>query len=62
MLNNTLKEIWNGSKRKRHLRTMLEFRRETIEQCKNCSCFNAIIDPLEKLDRDAERLLQYFQE
>lgn len=59
---NTLKEIWNGSKRKRHLRTMLEFRRETIEQCKNCSCFNAIIDPLEKLDMDAERLLQYFQE
>jgi len=58
---NTLFEIWNGEKRKKHLRTMLEMKKDTIEQCKNCSCFNCINDPREYLESDATRLLQYFK-
>lgn len=58
---NTLKEIWNGDLRKEHLRKMLSFKRSEINQCKNCSCFNCINDPLEYLDDDAERLLEYFK-
>lgn len=58
---NTLKEIWNGEQRKKHLRYMLEFKRKDIEQCRNCSCFNCISDPLEYLDNEAERLVEYFR-
>lgn len=58
---NTLREIWNGELRKAHLRKMLSFQRNEIEQCRNCSCFNCINDPLEYLDNDAERLLEYFR-
>ena len=58
---NTLREIWNGELRKAHLCKMLSFQRSEIEQCRNCSCFNCINDPLEYLDDDAERLLEYFR-
>ncbi len=58
---NTLQEIWNGEKRKQHLRMMLSFKREKIEQCRNCSCFNCINDPMEYLDADAKRLVSYFK-
>lgn len=58
---NSLKEIWNGEKRKQHLKKMLQFKREEIKQCKNCACFNCISDPKEYLDNDAERLVKYFE-
>ena len=59
--NNTLTEIWNGSLRREHLRKMLEFRRSEIKQCRGCSCFNCISDPMEYLDDDAPRLVEYFR-
>lgn len=58
---NTLSEIWHGEKRKNHLRTMLEFRKDSILSCRHCSCFNSIGDPMEDLDKDAARLLPYFR-
>lgn len=57
----SLREIWNGEKRKKHLRMMLQFRRSEIKQCKNCVCFNCVSDPREYLDADAERLLKFFE-
>lgn len=58
---NTLMEIWNGSKRKKHLRTMLEFNKDSIPACRNCTCFNAINNPLENLDEDAQNLIHFFE-
>jgi hypothetical protein len=59
--NNTIQEIWNGSKRKTLLRTMLEFKKEKISECCNCTTFNCINNPLENLDPDAFRLLKLFE-
>lgn len=56
-----LLEIWNGEKRKKLLRTMLEFKKDCIPACNNCTCFNAINNPLENLDEDASRLLKLFE-
>ncbi len=56
----TLTEIWNGGKRRKHLRKMLEFKKDTIPACTGCTCFNAINDPSEFLEDDAPRLLKYF--
>ena len=58
---NTLSEIWNGALRRQHLLKMLEFKRAEIDQCRNCSCFNCINDPMEYLDADAPRLAEYFR-
>lgn len=58
---NTLQEIWHGKNRKKHLKLMLEFKKEELEPCKNCSCFNCVNDPREYLDDDAERLVKYFK-
>lgn len=58
---NTLLEIWNGEKRKKHLITMLEFKKDSIPECNNCTCFNAINNPLENLDEDAETLINMFK-
>lgn len=58
---NTLLEIWNGPKRKKLLRTMLEFRKDSIPECNNCTCFNAINNPLENLDEGAQNLLHKFK-
>ena len=57
----TLKEIWNGEKRRQHLHKMLSFKRKDIPQCRNCSCFHCISDPLEYLDADADRLRNFFE-
>jgi len=62
MKDNTFLEIWNGSKRKQMLRTMLEFRRNTIPECKDCTSFKCINNPLENLDEDAEKLVHLFKE
>jgi len=58
---NTIKEIWNGEKRREHLRTMLSYQKDSIPECNNCTCFNAINNPLENLDPDAPRLLKLFE-
>lgn len=60
MKEQSLVEIWNGPRRRQHLITMLKLEKDTIPECVGCTCFNAINDPLENLDRDAERLLQRF--
>lgn len=58
---NSLLEIWNGPKRKKLLRTMLELKKDTIPECNNCTCFNAINNPMENLDIDASKLLKLFK-
>lgn len=60
MKEQSLVEIWNGEKRRQHLVTMLELKKDTIPECNGCTCFNAINDPMEDLDKDAARLLQKF--
>lgn len=62
MKDTSLLEIWNGGKRKQLLRTMLEFRRSTIPECKDCTSFKCINNPLENLDEDTERLIHLFAE
>lgn len=57
---NSLVEIWNGPRRNQHLITMLRLEKDSIPECNGCTCFNAINDPLENLDKDAARLLQFF--
>ncbi len=57
----SLREIWNGERRKRHLRLMLGFQRDKIPQCRNCSCFHCVNDPMEFLDDDADRLIKFFE-
>lgn len=56
----SLVDIWNGPRRRQHLITMLRLEKDTIPECTGCTCFNAINDPLENLDPDAERLLPRF--
>lgn len=58
---NTLLEIWNGPRRKNLLRTMLEFKRDSIPVCKECTTFNCINNPLENLDEDAHNLIHLFK-
>lgn len=58
---NTLMEIWNGPIRQKHLITMLEFNKDSIPACRNCTCFNAINNPLENLDDDAQSLIHLFK-
>lgn len=58
----TLLEIWNGPKRKKLLRTMLQLEKDSIPECNNCTCFNAINNPLEDLDAEANRLLNLFDD
>lgn len=53
-------EIWNGEKRNKILRGMLKFEKDKYEACRNCTCFNAINNPLEYLDDVAEDLLKKF--
>lgn len=57
----SLQDIWNGGKRKRILRMMLEKNKDKIKECNGCTCFNAINNPSENLDLDAERLLPLFR-
>ena len=56
----TLTEIWNGSRRRGFLRKMLKKEKDHIPDCATCTCFNAINNPMEQLDDDAERLLPLF--
>ena len=56
----TLMEIWNGSRRRGFLRKMLKKEKDQIPDCATCTCFNAINNPMEQLDDDAERLLPLF--
>lgn len=56
----SLWEIWNGRKRKALLRKMLKKEKDDITECKNCTCFNAINNPMENLDEDADKLLALF--
>ena len=60
MKEQSLVEIWNGPRRRQHLVTMLKLEKDTIPECTGCTCFNAINDPLENLDKDAPRLLERF--
>ena len=53
-------EIWNGSRRRGFLRKMLKKEKDQIPDCATCTCFNAINNPMEQLDDDAERLLPLF--
>ncbi len=57
----SIKEIWNGERRYSHLRKMLRLEKDTIPACIGCSCFNAINDPSEYLEKDAQRLLPLFE-
>lgn len=57
----TVLEIWNGQRRRELLKTMLEFKRETIPACNACTTFNCINNPLENLDQDASELIKYFE-
>ncbi|MBU3176435.1 radical SAM protein [Clostridium estertheticum] len=61
MKENTLLEIWNGAKRKKLLRTMLEFNKDSIPECNSCKTFNCINNPLENLDEDAQNLVHLFK-
>ncbi len=61
MKDSTLLEIWNGSKRKKFLSTMLELKKDSIPECNNCKTFNAINNPLEDLDKDAQNLIHLFK-
>ena len=56
----TLTDIWNGSRRRGFLRKMLKKEKDQIPDCATCTCFNAINNPAEDLDADAERLLPLF--
>lgn len=56
----TLTEIWNGNRRMGFLRKMLKKEKDHIPDCATCTCFNAINNPMEQLDDDAERLLPLF--
>ncbi|MCB1775849.1 MAG: radical SAM protein [Candidatus Competibacteraceae bacterium] len=60
MKEQSLVDIWNGPRRRQHLITMLKLEKDTIPECRGCTCFNAINDPMENLDKDAPRLLQRF--
>ena len=57
----SLWEIWNGERRRALLRMMLRKRKDDIPECRNCTCFNAINNPMEYLDDDAEKLLPLFE-
>lgn len=57
----SLLEIWNGQKRRKLLRTMLELKKNSIPGCNNCTCFNAINNPLENIDEEAQNLLHLFK-
>jgi len=59
--NHTIHEIWNGERRKKILKTMLRLQKDTIPECRGCTCFNAINDPAENLDEDAPALLKLFE-
>ncbi len=59
---NTVQEIWTGSRRKEHLKTMLRLEKDTIPECSGCTCFNAVNDSSEFLDDDAPRLLEIFED
>ena len=56
----SLVEIWNGPKRRAFLRMLLQKRKDEVPECRGCTCFNAINNPAEDLDADAERLLPLF--
>ena len=58
----TLVEIWNGSRRRGFLRKMLKKEKDQIPDCATCTCFNAINNPMEQLDDDAECLLPLFED
>lgn len=60
MCKESLLDIWNGERRTNLLITMLELKKDTIPDCNGCTCFNAITDPLENLDKDAPKLLKHF--
>lgn len=56
----SLVDIWQGEKRKALLRLMLQKKKDDIPECRNCTCFNAINNPMEYLDDEAEHLLPLF--
>ncbi|OGI00316.1 MAG: radical SAM protein [Candidatus Melainabacteria bacterium GWF2_37_15] len=58
---NTILEIWNGDKRKNFLKTMLKMQKNIIPDCKGCTNYNCIVDPLEYLDKDAAKLINLFE-
>jgi MoaA/NifB/PqqE/SkfB family radical SAM enzyme len=53
----SLVEIWNGERRKRHLVQMLRFEVEKIPECAGCTAKYCITDLKENIDKDAEKLL-----
>lgn len=55
-------DIWNDRVRKSILRKMLEFKRNEIEACADCTTFTCINDPLENLDVDAEKVVHLFRD
>lgn len=56
--NMSLVDIWNGKKRRELLRLMLSYQKDTLTDCRNCTCFNAINNPAEYLDDVAPELLK----
>ncbi len=58
----SLLEIWNGGKRRKLLKMMLAFEREKLPECKDCTSFKCINDPLENLDIDAHKLVGLFED
>lgn len=53
-------DVWNGPVRRKFLRTMLSLERKTIPECRDCTTFNCINNPLENLDDDAPHLVDRF--
>lgn len=55
---NSLKEIWNGQRRKNILKNLLKFQKDKIIDCRECTCYDAVNDPNEYLDDAAEEILE----
>lgn len=54
----SLLTIWNGAKRYSHLKTMLKLEKNSIEECRKCTCYNVVNDTSEYLDDVAPEILQ----
>jgi len=56
----TALEVWNGPRRRELLKKMLAFERKSIPECRDCTTFYCINNPLENLDDDAANLVARF--
>lgn len=59
---NTLKEIWNGNKRKTQLLFQLYYTRREIEVCRTCISPNVANEIYDNLDNDRENIIEQIKE